>query len=49
MAANEVYLVPKDHSKHSSVCISDELLMAIMQSKQQAVFDFDFSKEEKEV
>lgn len=34
MANNEVYLVPKDHERHASVCVSDELLMAIVKAKQ---------------
>lgn len=30
MAGNEVYLVPKDHENHEGVCVSDQLLKAIM-------------------
>ena len=48
MANNETYLVPRDHSKHDSVCISDELLLAIINAKQQSVFDYDFTTLEKE-
>ena len=44
MADNEVYLVPRDHEKHDEVCISNDLLLAIMQSKQQSVFDYDFTE-----
>lgn len=34
MANNEVYLVPKDHKSHDSVCISNDLLLAIMNAQQ---------------
>lgn len=44
MAANEVYLVPKDHLEHDTACISDELLNAIMHANQKSVFDYNFSE-----
>ena len=46
MANNEVFLVPRDHDDHTSVCISDDLLMAIMNANQKAVFDYDFTEVE---
>ena len=33
MANNETYLVPRDHKMHESVCISNELLLAIMNAQ----------------
>jgi len=47
MAHNEVYLVAKDHEKHASACTSDELLLAILNANQRAVFDHDFTQVEK--
>ena len=44
MANNEVYLVPRDHEKHDEVCVSNDLLLAIMKAKQQSVFDYDFTE-----
>ena len=46
MANNEVYLVPRDHEKHDSVCISDQLLKSIMNANQKEVFDYDFTEVE---
>ena len=46
IANNEVYLVPRDHDQHTSVCISDDLLHAIMNANQKAVFDYDFTEAE---
>ena len=44
MANNEIYLVPRDHEKHDEACVSNDLLLAIMQAKQQSVFDYDFTE-----
>ena len=43
MANNETYLLPRDHKLHDSVCISNELLLAILNAKQHSVFDYDFT------
>jgi len=41
-------LVPKDHVMHESVCISDDLLQAVLNANQKAVFDYDFTEVEQE-
>ena len=46
MAGNEVFLVPRDHADHDSVCFSNELLLAVISGRQKDVFDYDFTEVE---
>jgi len=46
VAQNEVYLVAKDHLEFDNWCISEELLLNILNGRQNKVLNYDFTEEE---
>jgi len=46
MANNEVYLVAKDAVEYDNWCVSEKLMLDILNGRQNKVFDYDFTEEE---
>ncbi len=48
MADNETFLIPYDHENFSEAIIDKQLLLDIINGRQNKILDFDFSQKEEE-